>query len=416
MRMSQWFPIAALSTFVAIAGCTVDDGTNPDAHPQDSGVKRDTKPPEVSDAGSLQPFNPPPSDPGVRAILFSASGEALALGGYAFPPASKGDPVFVDGWQIEFTRLLVTLDKLTLSENPDKVPTDPSTTDEPIAEVEGPWAIDLHQGGSLAGKGGGDERAVPLVSMTGKTAGGALDPTRRYAFGFDVVKASATAMNVNLDAAALADYQDMISKGYSVLYVGTATFKGGASCTSPSSTYEFSKLPRVVHFRLGFKSPATYVNCQNPDNDPATAFGGEEHQRGIQVKDNTFVVAQVTVHTDHPFWESVLHDSPAHFDMIAARHWGADTADAVLEDLIGVDVTKITDSRGVAVPFRSCTPSYTPRSGAMSFDPQSIPVDPSKPPSQAFRDLYDFSTYNQSTQGHLNSDGLCYVRRHYPAP
>jgi len=29
------------------------------------------------------------------------------------------------------------------------------------------------------------------------------------------------------------------------------------------------------------------------------------------------------------------------------------------------------------------------------------------------RDLYDFATYNQSTQGHLNSDGLCAVERHY---
>ena len=32
------------------------------------------------------------------------------------------------------------------------------------------------------------------------------------------------------------------------------------------------------------------------------------------------------------------------------------------------------------------------------------------------RDYYDFSTYNQSTQGHLNADGLCYVQRRYASP
>jgi len=37
------------------------------------------------------------------------------------------------------------------------------------------------------------------------------------------------------------------------------------------------------------------------------------------------VVGQVTIHTDHPFWDSVLHDSPAHFDQFAARV--ADRAD-----------------------------------------------------------------------------------------
>jgi hypothetical protein len=32
------------------------------------------------------------------------------------------------------------------------------------------------------------------------------------------------------------------------------------------------------------------------------------------------------------------------------------------------------------------------------------------------RDYADYMTYNQSTQGHFNSDGLCFVQRHYPSP
>ena len=40
-------------------------------------------------------------------IQFTASGEVLALGGYAFPPANPDDPAFVDGWEVKFTKLLV---------------------------------------------------------------------------------------------------------------------------------------------------------------------------------------------------------------------------------------------------------------------------------------------------------------------
>ena len=39
----------------------------------------------------------PPVDPGPGAILFAASGELLALTGYAFPPASDNDARFLDG-------------------------------------------------------------------------------------------------------------------------------------------------------------------------------------------------------------------------------------------------------------------------------------------------------------------------------
>src|SRR5882757_10055487 len=80
-------------------------------------------------------------------IQFAASGEVLALGGYAFPPATTDDPAFVDGWEIKFDELLVTIDKVTISENPDLNPGDQSQTGAKVGEVDGPWAIDLHKGG-----------------------------------------------------------------------------------------------------------------------------------------------------------------------------------------------------------------------------------------------------------------------------
>ena len=434
-RAALALPVVGLLA-LATPACSPDDGTNPNA-PQDSGAidsARDTTPssdtglggdsPTTTDADggtlALKPFTAPPTDPGAKAILFAASGEALALGGYAFPPATAGAPAFVDGWEVKFTRLIVTIDKITLSENPDKVPTDPSKTDGVVAEADGPWAVDLHKGGPLVGKGGAGERSVPIAAIANqnKAGGAAFDTTKRYALGFDAIAATKDAQNVNLDADGLADYQEMIAKGYAVFYAGTATFKGGTTCTSPTPTsaYDFSKLPKVVSFKLGFKSPTTYVNCQNADNDPAAPFAGEEHQRGIQVDPTKFVVGQVTYHSDHPFWESVEHDAPAHFDMLAARKIGTDPATITMDDVVGVDPTNLKDKNGTGLPWRTCVATYTAGTGTMAFDPKSVPVDPSKTPDRALRDLADFMTYNQSTQGHLNSDGLCYVRHNYPSP
>jgi hypothetical protein len=363
-----------------------------------------------------------PSSPG---IVFSASGEVLALTGYPFPPSSADAPAFVDGWEIEFDRLLVTIDKITLSANPDKMQGDQSQTDGVVAEVDGPWAVDLHKSdpNDLEGKGGAGERAVRLAALTNQNKnGGAAFPAdgTRYAFGFDVVPAVANATRVNLDDAAAADYAEMIQNGCTVFYAGTATFKGNKSDANcyPDDRKTF---PDVVSFRLCFKTPTSYVNCQNPDNDPARPFADEEHLRGIAFESTEQVVAQVTIHTDHPFWDSVLHDSPAHFDQFAARAVGqAATPTVKLEDTIGVDYTNYTDAANQPLDWRYCiepsTVAHPKFTGPMVFDPQTVPHAVASDPSTGLRDYYDFSAYDQSTQGHLNSDGLCFVKRNYPSP
>jgi hypothetical protein len=178
-------------------------------------------------------------------------------------------------------------------------------------------------------------------------------------------------------------------------------------------------LPTTVNFRLGFKSPTTYINCQNPDNDPAEALGDEEHQRGVQVKSNQTVTAQVTVHTDHPFWESFTHDSPAHFDQLAAvsTRDASGASNVTLQDTVGVNYTAFQFG-GDPLPWRGCLDDYTfPNSSSqMGFDSLTVPYNPSGNPVTSKRDYADYMTYDQSTQGHLNSDGLCFVDRHYPSP
>jgi hypothetical protein len=260
-----------------------------------------------------------------------------------------------------------------------------------------------------------------VLDNQNKNGGKAFDPTVRYAFGFDLVPATASAQFLQLQSND-PDYQDMIANGYVVLYVGTATWRGngnGPACTSTNPSFDFSQLPTVVNFKLGFKSPTTYLNCQNPDNDPAAGIGGEDHERGVQVKVNDTVVAQVTVHTDHPFWESFVHDSPAHFDQLAALATKDPSGayNVTMSATTGVDYTHLKFG-ALDLPWRGCLSGYAPPNSNpyMGFDSLTIPHNPSGNPATSIRDLNDYMTYNQSTQGHLNSDGLCFVQRHYPSP
>ena len=392
-----------------------------------------TWPTPATGAISLQTFTPPSTaDLKGGDVLFTASGEVLALTGYPFPPINDGDTAFVDGWDVRFTRLLVTVDNITLSNGPFIRPGDQSCTESTVAKVSGPWAIDLaHSDPSyLPGKGGPGEQAVPIVALShqnypaGNSTAFDTSGSTPYAFGFDLVSAASSAINVNLDAAGLADYQDMATSGCVVLYVGTATFMGSdATCTTPgapSSYYatEYAGWPQTgqsVNFHLCYKSPTSYANCQNPDNS-GKALSGEESERGIFFKADQPVTAQVTVHTDHPFWDSVLHDSPMHFDQYAATVAGKGQngvfPTVTLEMTKGVPYAPAyKDAAGNPLYWRYCitppTDVHAQFTDPMAFDAQSV---------SGLTDYYDYATYDQSTQGHLNSDGLCYVERHYPSP
>ena len=400
----------ATAAMLALGACSSDDNSGtPDARLCGT---------PVSGGGVLKDFTPP-CDPGPKGVLITASGEVLALGGYDFPPATADDVYFVDGWEIRYDRVLVTFDHVSLALNPDTSPTDQSQIGAVVAQADGPFAVDLHKGGPLEGKGGSDEQAVPVAALANqnKAGGAAFDSTMRYAFSFDGVPATSQAFNVNLDAAGLADYQAMITAGNTALLAGTATWKGGASCVTTDSGYDFTVFPTVVKFKLAFTAPTSYINAQNPDNDPANPFSGEEHQRGIKITDNASTIAQTTFHLDHAFWESFVHDSPAHFDQFASMYIGVTDPVAKMEDFVGASLTPVKDKNGTPVPWRWCfqTPTPTP-TGALTFDTLSIPVNPTGSPTTSIRDFFDYTYYNHSTWGHLNSDGLSFVSRHYPSP
>lgn len=370
-------------------------------------------------------------------LTVTISGEGSALTGFAFPPASSNDVAFVDGWDVRFDRILVTVDDIVLSDNPDMSPTDQAQTGVVVAKAKGPWAVDMTKPGAVtdikprtqarslsddhaghdhahAEATGKDPNAQPLARFDALDGNRSFDPARRYAFGFDMITASANAKHTNLDAIAEADYAEMVSKGLSVLYVGTATFKG-TDCKSSDPDYkQWSALPKVVKFRLGFKSPTTYKNCQNTDLR-GKPFDGEEAQRGVQVSSQGGTIAQITVHVDHPFWNTVNHDAAElFFDQMAAV--ASPDGELVTDDLAKLDFTSFRDAAGKELPWRSCLASKPVKPGSRKFDSGSVPVDPNAPAELALRSYADYVAYQQSTQGHLNADGLCAVDRRFAAP
>jgi hypothetical protein len=391
-------------------------------------------------------------------LLLTASGEALALQGYSFPSPNG---TFADGWQVTFTHYIATFDKVALWADPDRVPTDQSQHGPLVAELDGPWAVDMHLNGAgfpyIDGKEiGTGERAVAFAVLTTQNRnGGAAFPTdgTRFAVGFSAVEPTSKALNVNLDADGLDAYAYMIQNQCTVYYRGTATWVGNTNegkCVAPSDAgvaadagdgtgneAEFARLPATVHFDFCFKpadagslrpgDPETsFINCDNQDNDPAQALNGEPHQRGIAFPSNRYAIGEVTFHTDHPFWESTEHDTPARFDQFAAQAVAESGEGGVptvhLSDVVGLSYLAFTDRAGDVLPWRTCDPNYQnpnggSRVGQMHFDPVRVPQCDHGDHATGLCDYYDFSKYNQSTQGHWNgADGLCFVQRHYASP
>jgi hypothetical protein len=353
-------------------------------------------------------------------VAVQISGEAAATAGFSFPTGS--DVTFEDGWQLRFSHVLVTVADVTLSENPDKAPADQAQTDAAVARADGPWAVDLVLGGSAL-PAGGEGSAVPLTRIDDENlrGGDAFAPDRRYAFGYRLVRASAGAAHVNFageeDAEAL--YARMIEEGDAVLYAGTATFVG-TDCVASDAAYDFSALPSVVPFELGFATPTSYLNCQNAQNQ-GQPFEGEDYQRGIAVLPNQPALAQITLHLEHPFFSDTVHDSPLYFDQMAARFAAGAERPLATADLAPLDPTGFTDLSGAALPWRDCphagSTTLPPPGRQRGFGVGHTLVDPKGNPAGVFRNYGDFVAYVQSTQGHLNGgDGLCYVARDYPSP
>jgi hypothetical protein len=353
--------------------------------------------------------------PGSGSIQVQVTGEDIATDGFRFPQGSE--VTISDGWEITFDHVIVTVGKVWLSETPDIAPSDQSKTGPTVAEAAGPWAIDLAAGGTVPGAGG-EGTATPLVVFDKQNVndGAALEADQRYAFSYEVVAASSSAEKLGFAGGAEAAYADAVSRGCSMLYVGTATFKG-TTCEVSDPAYDFAAIPTTVPFSLCFKTPTAFLNCQNQDNqgDP---FPDEEFQRGVAVKSNEVATAQLTFHLDHPFYGDVEHEPRLFFDQFAAALVGAPPGTVLALDLLaGVDPTGFVDGAAAPLPWRVCDGSPLPSGAQRAFDSGTIPIGPGLDPTAGFRDYVDYVSYVQSSQGHLNGgEGICFTDRKYPAP
>src|SRR5438105_459354 len=110
-------PFVVSCLVVSLVGC--GGGSSVDAGPG---------PAVVTDGGIFARFTAPTGDQ-PNTFLVTVTGEGAATDGIGFPPsATGGEPYFLDGWQVTFTRVLVTVGSVHLSENPDLDRNDPSAT------------------------------------------------------------------------------------------------------------------------------------------------------------------------------------------------------------------------------------------------------------------------------------------------
>ncbi len=385
MNAQQSLRAAALLAALTLTACG-DDATPNGTPPTYPGT--DT----LGDTPVAAPFGPSTNTP--RTIQVSASSEELGQSGFAYTATpGEGDLVFVDGWEVRFTRILVTVKNVRLNAPGTQV-TDPASVGAAVATNPRAYAFNAHKPGPLTGASGGGETAIPLFVFTAADSGAALDATTRYALSYDIVAATNAATNVNLDASDLTAYRTMITRGWTQLVEGDATYRGVA----PTAGTPFQSYPTAVHFSLGYGAPSRYLNCQNPDN-------GSEDLPGVQPSSVGRARAQLTFHMDHAFWEALnREDPPLHFDQFASRAQGSATmATVTLDDLVGVVPTNLQDRMSRAVPDRGGqTMGYTPRSAAaLSFDTGG---------ASGVNDLRDFVAFSARASAHLNADGLCAVR------
>lgn len=374
----------------------------------------------ITDGGFFADFAAPSTTAVGNSLLITVTGEGGATQGVGFPPAvGGGEPYFVDGWELSYERVLVTVGNFRIADNPETNPNDQSVTGPQVAEVVGPWAVDLAKTGPLASKeqNGTAFALTRLGNQNQKTGTPAFDPTARYAFGYSLLAATQGVSNVNLDEAAQAAYRTMAQKGWSVLLQGTATWKGDQgtpACRSTQPAFDFARFPKVVKFSFGFVAPVDFKNCVNPELQPIDS-------RGVQTSSNTQTTTQLTFHLDHPFWEALTEDAPLRWDAIAARKsvamgTGSASVEVTIDDLT-FDLQAPRDAQNAPIPWRTCGPVETGErtSGTLSYDPVNVPVNPAGG-AAGLGNLVDYMTYNLSTFGHLNNDGLCFPERKYASP
>ena len=377
--------------------------------------------------GSFDPGFTPQSPDTPLSIEVTISGETLGENGLPFQPVNAGDPQFVDGWSVSFEKYIVVVGNVRLSPGATQF-TDQSQLNAIVATKPGPYVIDIHQLATNGFNGfvgaDGEEPAGGIFKWDTQDDGTAFDPGTLYAFSYDTIPAQYPATQVNLTEDDAQIYDTMVKNHWDKYIEARASFVGVGKFPDAPTEAKFEALAGgvfdgsadayttapQVHFVFGWNDATSSINCINPfngDMDEANLAN-----RGVQPNTNGATVAQVTVHTDHVFWDKLKQEgTPLRMDYIAA--WaGADTNTTPLD--LGSLATKplaTTFADGTALPDRA--PFLNNPAGTFTTDqtnPNQVTLDLDGVTSTDISGLSAFMAFSAQSQTHLNANGLCYIK------
>lgn len=343
---------------------------------------------------------------------------------------NAGDPQFVDGWNVTFNKYIVVIGNLRLTKNATQYQDQKTLNLPPVASKAGPYVIDVHQLASDGFNGfvgaDGQEPAAGIFKWDTADDGSPFStdgPDSPYAFSYDTVPAVYPATQVNLTQDDLLIYDMMVQKGWNKYIDATATFVAAGKYPDPAIEAKFEALAGgtvdgqgnythapQVRFVFGWNDATTNFNCINPNNgdmDEANLAN-----RGVIPNSNGAMIAQVTIHTDHVFWDKLKQEgTPLRMDYIAA--WApADTTTTPLDLRTLADKPLATTFRdGTPLPDRA--PHLVNPTGTFTSDqtdPGHVTLDLNGVPAANIKGIADFMAFSAQSQTHLNADGLCYVK------
>ena len=352
----------------------------------------------------------------INSIGVTFSGETLGISGLPFEPVTSGDPYFVDGWNMTFSEYIFVVANVRLNPDPLKDETWQDMGSPPVAVKPGPYVMDAHRAAGFTGKDG-VEPASGLFLWTQQDNGSAFDTSARYAFSYDEVKAQVPAFNVNLNDAELPDYALMVQQGWDKFIRGTATYVGTGVYTDSTdpdagaiAQAHFAALPTTVNFAFGWNDSTSMLNCVNYDwggSDPESDLAN----RGVSTNTSGTYIAQITMHTDHVFWDKLRQEGAnLRFDPIAA-YAPLDGGTFFLNDSPQKIATTFND--GVKLPDRApFQTNPSPNAGPIGSDGTGdgtqvvLNVNGTTGLNGA---LNAFMAFSAQSQSHLNAQGLCYI-------
>lgn len=200
---------------------------------------------------------------------------------------------FADGWQVTYTKFLVSLSEVSVAE---------SDTAAPVAKMPRARIFDMHRPG-----------VKPVFAASGIPA----KPYPRVSY----VVAPPTADAELAEGVPESDKQQLVSGGYGLWVEGTAT-KGATT----------------KRFAWAFKAATVFDRCEG-------AIGGKTTP-GVVVTNGGTDIAELTIHGDHLFYDDLQDpEAKVRFETIAAADANGD-GEVTLEELAAVKLAAIPAERG----------------------------------------------------------------------